>query len=50
MMTILNSRERLLAEVVSLAAAVGWKIVQVFHIPGSPLSQMVAEPSDEMTT
>ncbi|KAJ7848938.1 O-methyltransferase [Mycena olivaceomarginata] len=44
MYALLNGRERMMGGFVDVCGQAGWKIVQVYHLPGSLSSEIVAAP------
>ncbi|KAJ7648737.1 O-methyltransferase [Mycena polygramma] len=45
MYALLNGRERTMGTFVNVCEKSGWKIVQVYHLPGSLFSETVADPA-----
>ncbi|KAK6991803.1 O-methyltransferase [Favolaschia claudopus] len=45
MYALLNGRERTMGTLVAICEKAGWKIVQVYHLPGSLFSETIAVPN-----
>jgi hypothetical protein len=45
MYTLLNGRERTMGTFLSVCEKARWKIEQVYHLPGSLFSEVVAVPA-----